>query len=124
MGSFVKEVVDLRKHYLKEGPVRQIRVKIRKLEMLQNELKPRPSLIKIDIEGLEAEATKGADHLLSSVRPTLIIEIHPLQLKLSGSSEEEVFELLKKHRYGFEVIDRNITNALYSIVAKPLESSL
>ena len=65
-----------------------------------------------------AEAVKGADHLLSIVRPVLIIEIHPPQLTLSGGSEDELFQLLRKHRYDFEVIDRN-PNSLYTIVAKP-----
>jgi hypothetical protein len=48
----------------------------------------------------------------------LIIEIHPLQLALSGGTEDELFQLLGRHSYGLEVIDRN-PNSLYSIVAKP-----
>jgi hypothetical protein len=36
--------------------------------------------VKIDIEGFELEALKGADRLLSSIRPKLLMEIHPGQL--------------------------------------------
>jgi hypothetical protein len=56
--------------------------------------------------------------LLSETRPTLIIEIHPPQLELSGATESELFGFLESHGYQWQVIDRN-PNSLYTIVAKP-----
>ncbi len=56
-----------------------------------------PTLVKIDIEGLEAEALGGAQRLLSS-RPKLAIELHPKQLRLIGSSVKEVLDLIP-HSY-------------------------
>jgi hypothetical protein len=85
------------------------------------ELGFKPCLAKIDVEGFELEVLRGASTLLSSSRPTLIMEIHPLQLRLSGGSEALLFQYLKEHGYGWEVIDRN-PNSIYSIVAKPSES--
>jgi hypothetical protein len=85
---------------------------------LDSVLSPKPTLAKIDIEGFELEALKGADRLLSSGRPKLIIEIHPPQLAMSGGSEDEIFELLHGHRYSWLVIDRS-PNSLYSIIAMP-----
>jgi FkbM family methyltransferase len=121
-GSFVAEVVELSRHYYQNVPIRKTSVTMRKLDTLLNDLKPSPNLVKIDIEGFEVEAIKGADHLFQAVRPIAIIEIHPLQIKLSGSSEDELFQFLRKHSYGYEIIDKNASNSLYSIVAKPLES--
>jgi FkbM family methyltransferase len=37
---------------------------------------PSPSIIKIDIEGAEALFLAGAEHLLTSLRPVLLIEVH------------------------------------------------
>jgi FkbM family methyltransferase len=116
--SFVEDVTKINRHYLPETPVQQVEVSIRKLDSLMIEL-GRPSLVKIDVEGFELEVLKGATGLLSTARPTLIVEIHPLQLNLSGGSEELLFEFLKGHGYGWEVVDRN-PNPLYSIVARPI----
>jgi FkbM family methyltransferase len=60
---------------------------------LDSVLSPKPTLAKIDIEGFELEALKGANRLLSSGRPKLLIEIHPQQLAMSGGSEDEIVEL-------------------------------
>lgn len=35
-----------------------------------------PTLVKIDVEGGEVEVLRGAEHLLSKARPTLICEVH------------------------------------------------
>jgi FkbM family methyltransferase len=35
-----------------------------------------PDVIKIDVEGFENEVLAGATHLLSGIRPTLIVELH------------------------------------------------
>jgi len=120
-GSFVKEVVALARHYHPNVPVQEESVEVRKLDTLLNDLKPLPTLVKIDIEGFEVEALKGASLFIQTARPVLIIEVHPLQLKLSGGSEEELHKLLREHNYSFEVINRN-ENSVYSIVAKPINA--
>jgi hypothetical protein len=84
--------------------------------LLEARVSPDPTLVKIDIEGFELDALKGARQLLSCSRPTLLVEIHPPQLALSGGSEDEIFTLLREHRYSWSIIDRN-PNSLYSILA-------
>ena len=71
------------------------------------------------MEGFELEVLKGAAGLLSITRPTLIMEVHPPQLNLSGGSEELLFQLLTRHGYEWSVIDRN-PNSIYTIIAKPV----
>jgi FkbM family methyltransferase len=115
--SFVEEVTKLNQSFLPETPIRKVEVNIRRVDTLLKELEP-PHLVKIDVEGFELEVLKGARELLSTTRPSLIIEIHPPQLKLSGGTEALLFELLSRHGYVWEIIHRD-PNSLYSIIAKP-----
>lgn len=64
-------------------------------------LMPPPDIIKIDIEGAEADALKGMKNLLlSNYAPRKIfIEIHPHMLLFFNSTEEEVFERLRESGY-------------------------
>jgi FkbM family methyltransferase len=113
-GSFVEAVTEVNKHYSPDTPIRKVRVELRKIDTLLPQIKP-PDVVKIDVEGFELEALRGAANLLSH-RPVLIIEIHPLQIKLSNGSEAELFNLLQSSGYSHEVIDRN-PNSLYTIAA-------
>jgi len=55
----------------------QIKVKVVTADTLLREGSvPAPSIIKIDIEGAEALVLAGAQHLLTSLRPVLLIEVH------------------------------------------------
>lgn len=116
--SFVKEVVELSQIYHEGTPIVQVPVSIFKLDTLLNQIRPKPDLIKIDIEGYEVEALKGAEILLDQVGPTLVIEIHPLQIGMSGSEEGQIFDILGRHGYAYEIFNRDQQWALYSIVAK------
>lgn len=62
----------------------------------------RPTLLKIDVEGFEAEVLRGAEHVLAT-RPRLAIELHPNVLPRFGSSVEEVLALLAPHQYELSV---------------------
>jgi hypothetical protein len=78
----------------------------------------RPDLIKVDVEGFEFEVMRRAENVLRNMRPVVLIEIHPDQLKLSGSSDQALVSFLESKDYAIEVIDRN-PNSLYTILAKP-----
>ena len=101
----------INRSFFPDQPIEQVTVTMRKLDtLLDASLSPTPSLVKIDIEGFELEALKGADRLLSSS--------HPPQLTLCGGSEDELFQRLREHQYHWSIIDRN-PNSLYSILALP-----
>ena len=57
-----------------------------------------PSLIKIDVEGFEHEALRGAPQILAR-RPKIAIEIHTEWISRYGSSVEEVLTLLGLEQY-------------------------
>lgn len=57
-----------------------------------------PTLLKIDVEGFEAEVLKGAQNVLAKC-PKIHLELHPNPLKRFGSSLEEVLELMGADRY-------------------------
>ena len=54
-------------------------VPVRKADSLIKEGLPPPALIKIDVEGAEVQVLEGAQDLLSTHRPALIIEIHNIK---------------------------------------------
>jgi FkbM family methyltransferase len=66
-------------------------------------------LIKIDIEGFELEALKGAKNLLQAQRiQYLLVEIHHYTLQTMGQSEEELILWVKSFGYDVEQIAYNL----------------
>ena len=58
-----------------------------------------PDLVKIDIEGFEVHALRGASELLQKTRPMMIIEVHPKRLEHLGESVSELFEITEAAGY-------------------------
>lgn len=58
-----------------------------------------PTLLKMDIEGWEVKALKGATRILSEVRPTMILEVNLEMLRRAGNSAGEIAEILKANNY-------------------------
>ena len=66
-------------------------------------------LLKVDIEGFEFFAMKGAKKLLENrLFEYISIEMHPVQLKQLGQSEEMILDFLKE--YGYEGSNGLFTN--------------
>jgi len=59
-----------------------------------------PDFVKMDIEGFEAEALEGATELLSTRKPSLVIEVH------GEAIEERCLGLLRKHGYEPALVDQ------------------
>lgn len=116
-GSFVNEVTKINERFQPSVPIGSKKVKICTLDSLVEELGVHPDLIKMDVEGFEFEVTRGGESVLQNLHPALLIEIHPPQLKLSGSCDQALFDLLRNKGYAFEVIDRN-PNSIYTVLAK------
>ena len=52
-----------------------------------------PSVMKIDVEGLELEVLKGAKETIAPCQPSIFLSVHRLELKMLGAS----IELLEKY---------------------------
>jgi hypothetical protein len=57
------------------------------------------TLIKLDIEGSESAFLMGAAQMISALKPTIIIEIHPGTLKAAKTTGEDLKVLLKELGY-------------------------
>ena len=89
------------------------------------------SFIKIDVEGAEPQALRGAARLLREDRPVILSEVHPSQLKVvSGVTPAAFIAQMAEMRYrchllgagvpGAEVEDVH-TNGVESVVFVPRE---
>ena len=61
-------------------------------------------LLKIDIEGAELVALRGAAHALQDLRPTILLSVHPPALLHLGSSAAEVRQFLDRNNYSTRII--------------------
>lgn len=59
----------------------------------------RVDLVKIDVEGFEMNVLRGAQRLLSEMRPVLFIELDDLNLRDQGASACELVSLLRENLY-------------------------
>ena len=58
---------------------------------------PRVDLIKIDIEGFEMNALKGAEQTIKLHKPILFVEVNNENLKIQNSSAQELIAYLEKY---------------------------
>jgi len=70
------------------------------LTYLDKYLDLKPTFLKIDVEGFEAEVLKGAQKILKTV-PKIALELHTPMLKNFGTSVEEIFSLIGVENYQF-----------------------
>lgn len=61
-------------------------------------------LIKMDIEGAELPALRGASELLARDRPMLIVEVQEESANAAGYGIADLFEFLSQYGYAFETI--------------------
>jgi FkbM family methyltransferase len=69
------------------------------LDDLLPTLTAKVSCIKLDIEGAELDALRGAEALLRAHGPALCIEVHPRMLREGGREPRQLRELLLDHGY-------------------------
>jgi FkbM family methyltransferase len=74
---------------------------------LDDVLTEKPALLKIDVEGAEVRALRGAERILTGPdRPPVICEISEFSLRQLGNSKDELFDLMMSHGYKADVISK------------------
>ncbi|MDR1375690.1 MAG: FkbM family methyltransferase [Holosporaceae bacterium] len=68
-------------------------------KFMQGKRLNRLDVLKLDIEGSEVEALRGAANTIERWRPAIVLGINPATLKACGSSIEKLQEILKKFKY-------------------------
>lgn len=63
---------------------------------LARETDQRPTIIKLDVEGAELEALRGAAEVLSQDRPPLVVEYNNVTASAFGYSARDIFEHLQQ----------------------------
>jgi FkbM family methyltransferase len=83
----------------------QVLVRVQRLDhAVREQGLPHPSLVKIDVEGAEAEVVLGAENLLRTARPMIVCEVHNADAGLV------LGDLLQK--WGFSLTIQGHNNAL------------
>src|SRR5205085_1451274 len=77
----------------------------------------RPGLLKIDVEGAEILALRGATRLLADARPRLLMELH------GQGRAREVEAILRSAKYNLSTLDGGLVsfdiNDIYQVLARP-----
>jgi FkbM family methyltransferase len=82
-----------------ESGVREITIPLRSLDHFFSNRDSQPQMMKIDVEGAEADVLRGASELISKERPRLLIEIH------SRSLAQECGGILRGWDYEVQVLE-------------------
>jgi creatinine amidohydrolase/Fe(II)-dependent formamide hydrolase-like protein len=64
-----------------------------------------PDLIKIDVEGAELLALRGARETLVRVAPVLMVAVHPEPMRMMGTTPSELISFLGARSYAGRHLD-------------------
>ncbi len=82
----------------------------------------RLDLIKLDVEGFELKALRGACGAISRCRPVLVCEVNSSTLASQGTSQAELFDYIRALNYDIENLygGKNFDGPQFDIICKPL----
>jgi FkbM family methyltransferase len=113
--------------------LRKLQVPTRRLDdLMAEEGLERLDAMKLDVEGAETAVLEGATHVLSNMRPLLLMEVTDAALRHQGSSQEDLLSMLRSYEYRLYVFDQatgmpvaeNTAELSENIVAIPAEQEL
>ena len=81
------------------GRGRRIEVAVTTLDELAGDDLSRTRVVKLDVEGAELRALRGATRLLETARPDFIVELEPEHLERQGGSIQELQSLFERSNY-------------------------
>lgn len=77
---------------------------------------------KLDVEGFETRALRGAKETIARLKPAMLIEVNDGALVRAGSSREELLDLIGGYGYKVTITETGIkwTDPQYDILCTPL----
>ena len=80
-----------------------------------------PAFIKMDIEGFEVAALKGAVKTIKEHKPIMLIEVNRGALVRAGTSVDELYDLVSKYGYTTQIVQTDLTRDAeqYDILCQP-----
>jgi FkbM family methyltransferase len=103
-------LASLKIEHAQSSPVAKVRVQGLTLDAYIARNDVNPDVIKIDVEGAEVDVLKGANYLMETIRPRMIISTHGRQLK------KKCRELLEDRNYRVEPLE----GFTHELIASPL----
>ncbi|MFW6313060.1 MAG: FkbM family methyltransferase [Spirochaetota bacterium] len=101
-------------HYsLQAGEAEEVTV-VRLDDLVSTEHLPPPDVVKIDIEGAELFALRGAQHTIRSAMPVILVEYSVDNTANAGYDRREIATLLRGWGYDVRGLLRNRDTALHS----------
>lgn len=87
-------------------------------DLVSDERLQRVDLIKIDVDGYEADVLEGAGRTLARHKPAVVFEFAPYALEERGRSAEELLSMLRDHGYDIhDIAGRRIRSSDRDIIA-------
>jgi FkbM family methyltransferase len=84
-------------------------------DTLDNIVDGKVDLLKIDVEGAELLVLAGAERIASEDRPIILVEFRPANLKMAGTTGDDVRGLIKKT--GYKIVGQYLSD----VVLFPIE---
>ena len=85
-------------------------------DLIDNIITEPIDLIKIDVEGYEEFALEGAERVLSEYRPTLFLEVHPLELTQYGCATRSLMTRLSRVYDDVTIYQERVGSKVYKQV--------
>jgi FkbM family methyltransferase len=67
------------------------------------------NFIKIDAEGYELDVLKGAQQTLKTLKPTVILALHPAGINANGDTLEQIFDLIQSLSFTMFLVKKKIS---------------
>lgn len=88
-------------------------VKLVTIDSIVSAYSIKPSIIKIDAEGAELDVLKGGVQTFKSLKPILILGLHPDFIRQKGDSLEAIWDLLEENNYKVKLGDNVLTKSQF-----------
>jgi FkbM family methyltransferase len=101
----------------------QFQVPITTIDAYCGSLNIKPSLIKIDVEGFEFSVLNGARDTLKEFRPSVLVELHPMNWPALGIDRRWVADQLAELNYTVAAVEKqtDIFSEHAHVMLKPIE---